>query len=150
MLAAFDFQLECAMGLLDSIVGAVAGGNQGGGSTQLVGGLLQMLASDQSGSAGSPLEALVRQFTQGGLGDVVQSWIGTGQNIGISPQQLEQALGGGQLAQLAQQFGIDPGQVAAQLSEQLPGMVDQLTPEGQLPVGGMQDVLGPLSGLLNR
>jgi uncharacterized protein YidB (DUF937 family) len=148
MLSVLISQPECAMGLLDSIVGAVAGGN--GGSTQLVGALLQMLAGQQGGAAASPLEGLVRQFTQGGLGEAVQSWIGTGQNIGISPQQLEQVLGGGQLAQLAQQFGIEPGQVAAQLSEQLPGMVDRLTPEGQLPAGGMQDLLGQLSGLLNR
>ena len=92
----------------------------------------------------------MRQFTQGGLGEAVQSWIGTGQNIGISPQQLEQVLGGGQLAQLAQQFGIEPGQIAAQLSEQLPGTVDRLTPEGRLPMGEMQDLLGQISGLLNR
>lgn len=138
------------MGLLDSIVGAVTGGaGQGGGGAQLVGALLQMLSQQQAGG-GSPLEALVRQFSQGGLGDVVQSWVGTGQNLPVSAQQLEQVLGSGNLAQLAQQLGVNPAQLSAQLSEQLPGMVDRLTPQGQLPAGGLDDVLGQLSGLLNR
>lgn len=138
------------MGLLDSIVGAVTGNaGQGGGGAQLVGALLQMLSQQQAGG-GSPLEALVRQFSQGGLGDVVQSWVGTGQNLPVSAQQIEQVLGGGNLAQLAQQLGLNPAQLSAQLSEQLPGMVDRLTPQGQLPAGGLNDVLGQLSGLLNR
>lgn len=57
-------------------------------------------------------------------------------------------LGGGNLAQLAQQFGLQPDAMASQLSEQLPGLVDKLTPNGQLPTGGMEDILGSLSGLL--
>ena len=138
------------MGLLDAIVGAVGGGgSQGGGNgAQLIGALIQMLGQNQGG--GSPLDGLVRQLSQGGLGDAVQSWIGTGQNLPVSAEQLQSALGGANLQQLAQQFGIDPGQIAAQLSQQLPGIVDQMTPQGQLPSGGLQDVLGSLSGLLNR
>jgi uncharacterized protein YidB (DUF937 family) len=140
------------MGLLDSIVGAVAGGGQGGGGNgmaQLLPALLQMLNNGQQGG-GSPLGGLVAQLTQGGLGDAVQSWISTGQNMPVSAEQLQSALGGANLQQLAQQFGIDPSQIAGQLSQQLPGLVDQMTPQGQLPTGGLQDVLGSLSGLLNR
>jgi uncharacterized protein YidB (DUF937 family) len=137
------------MGLLDSIVGAVTGGGQGGGNgAQLLGALVQMLGTNQGG--GSPLQGLVNQLTQGGLGEAVQSWISTGQNLPVSAEQISSALGGANLAQLAQQFGIDPSQMASQLSQQLPGLVDQMTPQGQLPSGGLEDVLGSLSGLLNR
>lgn len=131
------------MGLFDSIVGAVSGGGQGG-SAELVGALLQQVGGEQG------LQGLVQQFTQGGLGEVVQSWVGTGQNLPISGEQIAQVLGNGQLAQLAQQFGLNPDTVAAQLAQFLPGVVDQLTPQGQLPSGGVGDLMGMLGGLLNR
>lgn len=138
------------MGLLDAVIGAVSGGGQGGGQGgQLLGALLQQLGQGGGGGAGG-LGGLVAQLTQGGLGEAVQSWISTGQNLPVSGQQLEQALGGNVLGQLAQQFGIQPGQMAAQLSEQLPGLVDQLTPQGQLPSGNLDELLGSLGGLLKN
>ena len=131
------------MGLLDSIMGAVAGGGgHSGGGVELIGALLQQMGGSQG------LAGLVDQFQQGGLGELVQSWVGTGQNLPISAEQISQVLGGGNLAQLAQQFGLQPDAMASQLSEQLPGLVDKLTPNGQLPTGGMEDILGSLSGLL--
>jgi uncharacterized protein YidB (DUF937 family) len=138
---------EHGMGLLDSIVGAVTGGGaQGGGQgAQLVGALLQQFG----GGGGNGLAGLVQQLSQNGLGDVVQSWVGTGANLPVSAEQIGAALGGsGQLAQLAQQFGLDPNQLAGQLSQHLPAVVDQLTPGGQMPTGGMNDLLGQLGGLL--
>lgn len=135
------------MGLLDSVIGALGGGQQGGGGAQLIAQVLQQLGQQGGGNG---LGGLVEQFTRGGLGDVVQSWVGMGQNLPVSAQQIEQVFGNGQLAQLAQQFGIEPGRLASQLAEQLPGAVDGLTPQGRLPEGGLEDVLGSLSGLLNQ
>jgi uncharacterized protein YidB (DUF937 family) len=133
------------MGLFDSIVGAVAGGaGQGGGGADLVGALLQQVGGGQG------LQGLVQQFSQGGLGEVVQSWVSTGQNLPISGDQIAQVLGNGQLAQLAQQFGLNPDTVANQLAQFLPQVVDQLTPNGQLPSGGAADLMGMLGGLLKR
>ncbi len=134
------------MGLLDSLLGAAGGDGQNGGGAELIAALLQQFGGGQG------LAGLVQQFQQGGLGELVQSWVGTGQNLPISPEQIAQVLGNGQLAQLAQQFGLQPEQMAAQLSDQLPGMVDRLTPQGQLPElgGGMDELLGSLSGLLKR
>jgi uncharacterized protein YidB (DUF937 family) len=132
------------MGLFDSIVGAVAGGAGQGGGAEMVGALLQQVGGEQG------LQGLVQQFSQGGLGEVVQSWIGTGQNLPVSADQIAQVLGNGQLAQLAQQFGLNPDTVATQLAQFLPGVVDQLTPQGQLPSGGAGDLMGMLGGLLNR
>ncbi len=113
------------MGLFDSIVGAVSGGAGQGGGAELVGALLQQVGGQQG------LQGLVQQLSQGGLGELVQSWVGTGQNLPVSGDQIAQALGSGQLAQLAQQFGLNPDTVAAQLAQFLPGVVDQLTPQGQ-------------------
>jgi uncharacterized protein YidB (DUF937 family) len=130
------------MGLLDSLVGAIGGGGQNGGGAELIAALLQQVGGQQG------LAGLVEQFSRGGLGELVQSWVGTGQNLPISPEQIAQVLGDGPLAQLAQQFGVQPAQMASQLSSQLPGLVDQLTPQGQLPTQGMDELLGSLSGLL--
>lgn len=142
------------MGLLDSLAGAVSGaladagggGAQGGGA-QLIGLLLQQLGQQGGGNG---LAGLVEQFTRGGLGEVVQSWVSTGQNLPVSADQIASVFGDSQLAQLAQQFGLQPQQLAHQLAEHLPGAVDQLTPQGQLPSGGLDEVLGSLSGLLGR
>lgn len=116
------------MGLLDQIGGMMGGGGQQQGPdlTSLVMGML-------TGGGGSGLASLVQQFTSAGLGDVVSSWVGTGQNLPISPAQLTQALGHGKLQEMAAQAGIPADQAAGALAGLLPGMVDKLTPNGSLP-----------------
>ncbi|MFM7506651.1 MAG: YidB family protein, partial [Rubrivivax sp.] len=85
-------QQEGDMGLLDAVAGAIGGG--GGGQGDLMQ-LVMKLVQDNGG-----LEGLVSKFQQGGLGDVVQSWVSTGPNLPISPEQLGQALGPDTLSQL--------------------------------------------------
>lgn len=132
------------MGLLDSVLGSVLGQPQGaGGNAQLIQLVLRMLANDAPGGG---LAGLVQQFQRGGLADVVNSWISTGGNLPVSADQLSNVLGPDMLGQLAQQLGVSQGQAASQLSDVLPQVVDQLTPDGQLPQGG----LGELSDLLGR
>lgn len=118
------------MGLLDSVVGALAGG-QSGGDNPLLAVVMQLLNNQPGGLAG-----LVQSFQQGGLGEIVNSWVSTGQNLPISPEQLQSVLGGGQLQQIAAQLGMSPEQASGSLAELLPTVVDQLTPNGQLPQGG--------------
>lgn len=79
------------------------------------------------------LQGLVAKFQAGGLGSTVQSWIGTGENLPISPDQLRSVLGNEQLAALAGKFGIDPAQAADKLAALLPTVIDKATPGGQLP-----------------
>lgn len=79
------------------------------------------------------IQGLAAKFQQSGLGDVVSSWIGTGQNQPISPEQVAAVLGSDQVQALAQQSGIPADQGANALSEILPALVDKLTPEGQMP-----------------
>jgi uncharacterized protein YidB (DUF937 family) len=137
------------MGLFDSIVGALG---QAQGGTQ-PGGAQPDLADAVVGLLGNGgLQDLVARFEQGGLGHVIGSWIGSGQNLPISADQLHQMLGSETIARLAQQLGLSHGDVAAQLSQLLPQVVDKITPQGQLPQGGLGSLgdIGSLLGALGR
>ncbi len=151
------------MGLLDGALGDMAGsllGGQGGNAQQMLGGLLS-----QFGGAGSNkgllaaamnlvqqqggLEALVQKFQAGGLGDVVQSWVGTGANAPVSGAQLEQVLGPDAMASAASHAGVAPAQVRDGLASMLPEIVNQLTPGGQMPANSgalISSVLGMIRG----
>jgi len=145
------------MGLLDSILGSLAGGQspqaQQGGSpgTDLLMQALMALLSQQGGGQGGGLGGLVKQFEQGGLGDVVSSWVGGGQNMPVSGSQLEEVFGSDAMGQFAQQLGLGRGEAADQLSQLLPQMVDRMTPEGRLPQGGGGfDDIGSILGSFQR
>jgi uncharacterized protein YidB (DUF937 family) len=88
-------------------------------------------AGQQSSPGG--LDVLIDQFKKSGLGDVINSWIGTGQNQAISPTQLRQAIGQETVNDLARQTGAPQDDLLSQLSKYLPGVIDKLTPNGQLP-----------------
>ena len=145
------------MGLLDSMLGSVLGGQSGaqaapGGEAlaQVLGGLL---AAGGGGGAGGGLDGLVDQFQRAGLGEVIGSWIGTGRNLPVSAEQIGQVLGSDTVAQIAQRLGVDPAQAAGQLSHILPEVIDRLTPNGQLPAqtgASAPDLLGMLGALLRK
>jgi uncharacterized protein YidB (DUF937 family) len=136
------------MGLLDSVMGAVMGQvQQQGGVAAVIG---QLLAND--GSQGG-LGGLVEKFNQAGMGDVIGSWIGKGENLPISGDQLGKVLGSDALSQIAGQLGVDPAQASGQLSDLLPGLIDKLTPHGNAPANGLGnsgDLLGMLGSLLQK
>ena len=134
------------MGLLDSVIGAL-GGSQGSGQGDALQAVIAMLARGGQGSSG--LDGLVQQFQQGGLGDLIASWVGTGQNLPVSASQLQDVLGSDMLSQFAQQLGLPPGEAAGQLSQLLPQVVDKLTPNGQLSDVGSSG-LGDLGSVLER
>jgi uncharacterized protein YidB (DUF937 family) len=79
------------------------------------------------------LSGLLNNAQSQGLGNIVQSWIGTGANQSIAPQQLEGLLGSDRLNQIASRTGIPPAIASAALSRILPVLVDKLTPQGKLP-----------------
>jgi uncharacterized protein YidB (DUF937 family) len=149
-----------SMGLLDMVGGMLGGqsgqGGQGGGQAELLNLIVGMLAGGaqggQGGAAGG-LGALLQQFQAAGLGDQVNSWVGTGQNLPLSSEQLQGALGGEQMSQMAEKMGLSVGDLGSQMSQMLPQVVDQMTPGGQMPEGGLGDLgnLGDLlGGLLRR
>jgi uncharacterized protein YidB (DUF937 family) len=79
------------------------------------------------------LNDLLKQFQQSGQGEVAQSWVGRGPNQSISPQDLGAALGADRINALAKFSGMSRDDLLNGLSEQLPDVVDQLTPDGRLP-----------------
>ena len=88
--------------------------------------------SDPGGVLGG-LGGLVNKLQQGGLGDVVNSWVGSGQNKPVSPGQLGSALGPNIIKTLSQMTGVSEDDLAKQLSQVLPGVINGLTPNGRLP-----------------
>jgi len=127
------------MGILDSIrnllsgaPGGTATGPQAGGNP-LVHHILQMLSDPSTGG----LQGLVQQFHDRGLGSVVSSWVGTGANQSITPDQLTHALGAQRVQQMAQASGTPPAAMLSQLTTLLPTIIDKLTPSGTIPESGM-------------
>ena len=119
------------MGLLDNLSKAAASGMGGGQQSGLAGAILQMLQNQPGGIAG-----MMQNFQQNGLGNLVQSWISTGHNLPISPEQIQQVLGHQQVAQIADQAGVSHEEASSGLASLLPQIVDKLTPNGQVPQSG--------------
>ncbi|GGZ28531.1 YidB family protein [Asticcacaulis endophyticus] len=118
------------MDILNGVLGALGGGDKGGLNLEALPGLV--------GNGG--LNDIVGQLSQGGLQDVVQSWLGNGANLPISAEQIQAVLGSDQLAQIAQTIGVNPAQIA----DVLPGLIDKLSPNGQISAGGLGDIVGQL------
>lgn len=110
---------------------------QGGGLGDILGNLGPLGGLLAGGAAGSVLSGglgeLLKQFQQNGQGDVASSWVGTGPNKQISPQDLGRALGDDTVNSLAEQAGLSKVELLQGMSEHLPFMVDQLTPHGRIP-----------------
>ena len=151
------------MGLLDSVIGALAnaqpgaqppdaGATSGTPGSVLLSTVIAMLANGQQsqGAGVGGLGDLIGRFTQGGLGDVIGSWIGHGQNLPISADQLSRVLGSDAISQIAAQLGVSHADAAQQLSQVLPEAVDRLTPQGQAPEGGLGEMGDLLAQLRPR
>ena len=135
------------MGLLDSVMGMLGGAQAGGSNAALLNAVVSMLGND---SQAGGLAAILGKAQQSGLGDVVTSWIGHGQNLPISGDQLSSILGSDMVANIAKQLGVSHGDAASQMSKVLPDVVDKLTPHGQLPQGGLGNVADLLGQLMKR
>ena len=143
------------MGLLDSVLGQVLGGAaQKSGGLGDAGGLADALSGllANNGQQGG-LGGLVSKFEQAGLGDVIGSWIGKGDNAPVSGGQLNQVLGGDVVSAIAGKLGINAAMLLPMLATMLPSLIDQLTPHGKIPDEGLntnEDLLSSLSGLLQK
>ncbi len=116
------------MGLLEDIAGRVLGTGQKGGQTALIDAVVGMLGNKSAGG----LTGLAEQLAGKGLGDIVNSWVGTGENLPVTPEQIQNGLGSKMIDQLGKQTGLAPDQVTSHLSELLPQIVDKLTPNGKI------------------
>jgi len=130
------------MGLLDSVLGSLSQGGSGSGGNPLLDTVLSMVNNPDTGG----LAGLLQKFQEHGLGDVADSWVSTGKNLPISGDQIQEALGSGALGDIASKLGLSTGDVSSQLAGLLPGVVDKLTPNGQVPdMGSLGDLLGSLT-----
>ena len=99
-----------------------------------LGGLGGLLAGGAAGSVLSGgLNDLLKQFQNAGQGDIADSWVGKGPNKDISRNELARAIGVDQIDALTQQTGLSREQLLDGLSRELPGVIDELTPDGRLP-----------------
>ena len=123
------------MSLFDSVLKAATGTAPAldGSQSSLASAVLSMLSSSQTGG----ISGLAEQFAARGLGHIISSWIGTGQNLPISAEQLQSVLGSSQVQEIAAKMGLSPEAVNAGLAQILPQIVDHLTPNGQVPQGDL-------------
>ena len=151
------------MGLLDGLVGNVLGNLLGGGQQggSALGGILNQLGGHQAGGGGNTLMQIALQLMQqqgglggwvkhlqgAGLGQQINSWVGSGANVDVDANQLGQALGGSGLSALAQQFGLSQADAGAGLAKLLPELGNHFTPNGEVPHDANDIVSQLLSGL---
>jgi uncharacterized protein YidB (DUF937 family) len=125
------------MGLFDQVLGAaseLAGQHTPGaaGNTALVGAVMEMIHDPATGG----MAGLVQKFEAAGLGNIIQSWISSGQNLPISAAQVQDVLGNEQVQRLAGTLGINTSVLTSQLAQHLPQIIDLISPNGHLPSSG--------------
>lgn len=128
------------MGLFDSVAGAVMsklGGEQGNMAQ------VAMEMFNQNGGLGG----IIEKFKASGMGEQAASWVGKGENLPVSAEQISSVLGSGVMADMAAKFGINPETLSTQIAEYLPAAIDKLTPDGEVTEnsgGLMSTILGML------
>jgi uncharacterized protein YidB (DUF937 family) len=132
------------MGILDSVKSAL-GGSSAGNQSDLMSAVMNLVGQQNGG-----LNGFIQQFSSKGLGDLVSSWVGTGNNLPISAEQIQHVLGSDTVKNIASKMGVDANSAASQLSNLLPQVIDKLTPNGKVPEGDIlsqgMNLLGGLFG----
>jgi uncharacterized protein YidB (DUF937 family) len=137
------------MGLLDSALSMLSGSNSTDPSADPKAAVMQaavgLLANHEGGPAAG-MQTLISTLQSSGLADHVASWAGNGQNLPVTGEQIQQALGSnGILQQLAETAGLPHDQVAGHLAEMLPGIIEKFSQNG-----GSAGGLGGLAGMLGQ
>jgi len=127
------------MSLLDSIMGMLGKG----GGKDVMSQLSSMLTG--KGGDGLGLSRLLDQFKGAGLGDKAASWVGTGENQPLSPDEVQKAIGDDRLAKMSKQTGQSVGSLTSELSTLIPNAVNKLTPDGKVPAPG--DLMNMVKGM---
>jgi uncharacterized protein YidB (DUF937 family) len=141
-----ELRKEADMGLLEQLLGSVFSQGQpsqgqlspgqvaaGQMSEDQLSGLVRAAIAMLNDPRVGGLQGLAQRFQRGGFGEVLNSWVGTGQNQPIDPGDLSQMLGRDRVNQMSQQAGVPPQQGSSVLAVLLPQIIDRLTPQGQMP-----------------
>ena len=113
------------MGLFDSLAGAVlskVGGDKGA---------MVQVAMDLFNQNGG-IEGVIEKFKTGGLAEQAASWVGKGENLPISAEQITQVLGNDTVAGIAAKLGMDSSDISNKIAEYLPQVIDKMTPDGEV------------------
>lgn len=149
------------MGLLDGLLGNVLGAAFGGNQAQSpLGGILSSLTGGGGGNGllqiglsllqqNGGLEGVLGKFRQAGMGAEADSWVSTGPNRNISADQLQEVLGSGALGDIAAKLGISPDQAGSTMSQILPELINQLTPQGEVTAESNNSIADGLAALAN-
>jgi uncharacterized protein YidB (DUF937 family) len=123
------------MGLLDQLAGGLMKQftSSESGQNNLLESITGLINNPQTGG----ISGLVNTFKEKGLGDVVSSWVSTGQNLPISADQIKNALGSEQIQQIASKLGVSSEDASHGLAQFLPQVIDKLTPNGSVPNNDM-------------
>lgn len=133
------------MSLLNDIIGALGNGNGNGRNTL---GELEAVwnwVQEQGG-----VEALLQKFQQSGLGGILSSWIGNGNNQSVSGGELKSAFGEEALQSLAHKLGTDVNGASGTLAELLPHLIDRISPQGEVDQQAMQNKQLDLGSLVDQ
>jgi uncharacterized protein YidB (DUF937 family) len=118
------------MGFMDDLKKVVVGQQgEAGGQSSMLDNLLEMLNDQKSGG----ITGLIQKFNEKGLGDHISSWIGTGENLPISADQIKDALGGDKIKEMASKLNLGEQDTSKSLADLLPQLIDRLTPDGSVP-----------------
>jgi uncharacterized protein YidB (DUF937 family) len=120
------------LGGLGESLGGLFGGNSAGGNRS--GGLGDLLGGLGAGGLAGGLGDLLGSFRSSGQADVADSWVNPAvPTQGLRPDQVEQAIGSENLAELSQRTGLSREELIERLAKTIPEAVDRLTPNGQMP-----------------
>ncbi|MGH7048067.1 MAG: YidB family protein [Stellaceae bacterium] len=131
------------MSLFDSIGSLL--GKDDAAATSVPEALVAALGSHEGGLGG-----LIEKFQGAGLGDVVASWVGSGQNQPVDPDALHGILGNDLVQQIVAKTGLPIEQLLPQIAQHLPQLVDHVTADGEVPTSGSSLLDAGLSFLKNR
>ncbi|XXN62581.1 YidB family protein [Enterobacter ludwigii] len=134
------------MGLLDDLVGSLGNSNGSGQGNQIQ----QLMAIWNWVQEQGGVEVLLQKFQQGGLGQVLNTWIGSGDNQSIGGGDIQNALGQDQLQSLADKLGTDVQGASGTLATLLPQVIDKLSPQGHIETSNTQDLGAMVDGLFKR
>jgi uncharacterized protein YidB (DUF937 family) len=152
------------MGLLDAVLanlmGSMSSGSSAGASQSSLSALLNTLGSGNQSQSSNLLGAamsmlqqnggltgVLGMFRQNGMAQHADSWVGTGANMPITGDQVQQVFGDSSMSSVASQLGQSPGRASSLMAQLLPELINHLTPQGQIP-GDHEDIISNALGML--
>ena len=98
---------------------------------------------------GLDLGALLGSLSDSGLGDIVSSWLGSGENASISIEQVTELIGSDKISEFASQLGISEESAAGALTDALPEVIDEATNADSSIAEDLLEKIGGIDGAMN-